>query len=413
MRLLYPTTFVHPFFFLCMLTIGFAAPAYAQLSEKVFYTDPRINPEETGNLSLLIDNLSFFKNNEYDAYFQKGYTLPGFWIKPRLVYQPLTNIRIEAGLSALCFWGADSYPNYAYRDIVEWKSDRYQVGMHFIPFLRAQLSLSEQVDIILGSIYGGANHELIEPLYTPELNLTADQETGLQVLYRSRYVKTDLWLNWESFIFKGDYHQEAFTGGLSTRVNLTPEEAEYHWYIPVQGLAQHRGGEIDTLASAVKTLLNGAVGMGVQWNANRRVLKNVCLEVDVTGYYQQAGDLWPFNSGTGLYGRVGVQLGDFRVKASYWQCNRFISMFGNAFYGAVSHSYPGVTMDSPKVFYLGAEYSYNFGKGYSMGVDVELYQPLRVTFNSSSRTWQDTVETSISCGIYLRLTPSFLLKNFQ
>lgn len=40
----------------------------------------------------------------------------------------------------------------------------------------------KSVDLILGNIYGGSNHGLIAPLYNPELNLTADPETGFQVL---------------------------------------------------------------------------------------------------------------------------------------------------------------------------------------------------------------------------------------
>lgn len=48
---------------------------------------------------------------------------------------------------------------------------QYQRGTHILPYFRAQLALSH-VNLILGDIYGGSNHGLIAPLYSPELNLT-------------------------------------------------------------------------------------------------------------------------------------------------------------------------------------------------------------------------------------------------
>ena len=81
----------------------------------------------------------------------------------------------------LWFSGAYRYPSVSYQDIALWKGEQYQKGAHLLPFFRAQISM-KSVDLILGNIYGGSNHGLIAPLYNPELNLTADPETGFQVL---------------------------------------------------------------------------------------------------------------------------------------------------------------------------------------------------------------------------------------
>ena len=87
------------------------------------------------------------------------------------------------------------------------------------------------------------------------------------MLYDSRRFDLDVWVNWESFIFREDTHQEAFTVGLSGRYKLNDPDARFHFYAPVQGLAQHRGGEIDTIfTNSVQTLMNGAVGVGTVWN---------------------------------------------------------------------------------------------------------------------------------------------------
>ncbi|MCD8178745.1 MAG: hypothetical protein LUE98_15560 [Tannerellaceae bacterium] len=344
---------------------------YGQMSERLYQSDFRIDPDRKGELRLETDNLSFFKNNEFSNYFMKGYTLPGFWIQPKFVYYPLENVKLEAGIHALCYWGADAYPNSAYQDIAKWKSDRYQLGCHLLPYFRAQMNFSDNVTIVLGNLYGGANHRIIEPLYVPELNLTADPETGLQLIWQAPAVQLDAWVNWDSFIFYRDYHQEVFTVGLSSRLQVNRPESSIHVYFPIQGLIQHRGGEMLEIESGLaQTLLNGAAGVGFVWNANRKVLKNIELESEIAGYYQHSGSLWHVDNGTAFYARTAIQLTDFRIKTSFWKSKDFMSLFGYTFYGAASSCYENLTCPSHRLIHWGAEYSHTFGKGYSIGFNV-------------------------------------------
>ena len=67
--------------------------AQAQISDRVFKSDHRIDPEKKGQLSVELDNISFFKDNEYTGSIMKGYSLPGFWIQPKAVFYPLGNIK--------------------------------------------------------------------------------------------------------------------------------------------------------------------------------------------------------------------------------------------------------------------------------------------------------------------------------
>ena len=413
---------------LAVLLIAFIFPAYAGndlqgqssvdssgINNLVFKSDYRIDPNKKGELLFELDNINFFKDNEYSTSVMKGYSLPGLWVQPKLVFYPLQNIKLELGAHLLRYWGANEYPNMAYKDIANWKGGYNQKGFHLYLLFRAQLALSKSVNIVLGTLYGGANHNLIEPLYSPELNLTADPETGLQVLYNSRFLDLDMWVNWESFIFRDDVHQEAFTVGLSTRMKLNSPESRFHFYVPVQGLAQHRGGEIDTIrTNSVQTLMNGAAGVGAVWNINHPIFKNVNLELDGVGYYQQAGKLWPFNSGAGLYARASADIYDFRVKTSYFACHNFISMFGLPFYGAVSTKEEGVTYKNPGTLYWGVEYAHSFGKGFSLGIDLDIYIKLLCHKIGGEYKFpqDDGPSTSFSAGIYLRINPSFLLKKF-
>lgn len=398
--------------FFCLLMTQVVA---AQISERVFKSDHSIDPEKKGQLSVELDNISFFKDNEYTGTIMKGYSLPGLWIQPKVIFYPLSNIKLEAGAHLLRYWGATKYPSLAYQDIAKWKGDQFQHGFHAVPFFRAQMALSDHVNIVLGDIYGGANHDLIEPLYNPELNLTADPEAGLQLLFDSRRFDLDAWVNWESFIFNGDTHQEAFTVGLSSRYKMNDPESRFHFYMPLQVLVQHRGGEIDTIYSnSVQTLMNGAIGAGAVWNTGNPIFRNVNLEFDVAGYYQQAGSIWPHNNGTGFYVRASADIYDFRVKTSYWNSHKFISMFGSPFYGAVSTAREGVTYDGQSLVYLGFEYSRSFGKGFSMGVDVDIFQHLPVNMYEPGKegTSISGRATSFSAGVYLRVNPSFLIKSF-
>ena len=61
---------------------GMVATAAAQTGVARYISDYRIDSLRTKELRLDIDNLFFFKNNEFGNSVMKGYTLPGAWINP-------------------------------------------------------------------------------------------------------------------------------------------------------------------------------------------------------------------------------------------------------------------------------------------------------------------------------------------
>lgn len=398
----------------CCCLLAICLQAKAQLSEKVYQTSYRIDPAKRGELSVEIDNLSFFKDNEYSGTMMKGYTLPGFWLQPKVVYYPLENIKLELGAHLLRYWGANEYPCASYRDIAYWKGDQYQKGFHTLPWFRAQMAVSEHVDIILGNLYGAANHRLIEPLYNPELNQTADPEAGVQILYTSRLIDFDIWGSWDSFIFRNDTHQEAFTFGISTQFKWNDPQSTWHPYTHVQVLAQHRGGEIDTITNnSVQTLMNGAVGFGTIWNTRTAHLRRIGAEANLLGYYQQAGHLWPFDQGYGVYARIYADVDDFRFKAGYLWCDDFIPMFGSPFFGAISTKNWGTVYQQPQLLHWGVEYSRKFGEYFSLGADVDIYHHIHRSSVDEQGIWNGRdFATSFSAGVYMRINPSFLIRKF-
>lgn len=319
------------------------------------------------------------------------------------------------GVHALIYSGAYKFPNYAYHDIAIWKGNQYQRGTHILPYFRAQLALS-RVNLVLGNLYGGENHRLIEPLYNPELNLTADPETGFQVLCDLKRWHFDAWINWQSFIFEADTHQEAFTVGLSSLVKFNRPESRFHYYLPVQMTIQHRGGEqIVDNDRPVQTLANGSVGAGIVWNVNRKVLKRINVEADMLGYYQESGKLWPFDKGVGLYTKASFDLGNnIRVKGGYFVCKDFISLFGIPYFGAVSMKTEGAVYDDPQTCFLSVEYSRTFGKHYAFGAKGDLYYSMPGTMKlASGELVPEGSMTNFSFGVYLRVNPAFLIKKFK
>ena len=274
-----------------LLTFCFL-PATAQTNVLLGNTDYHLDSTQVKQLAIEADNISFFKDNEYAGHVLKGYSLPGFWLNLKGVYQPLKFLKLEFGAHGLVYSGAYKYPSYAYHDIAEWKGNQYQKGTHILPYFRTHLQLKSW-NLVLGNLYGGMNHNLIAPLYNPELDLTADPEFGFQVLYDSPRFHFDAWVNWQSFIFDIDSHQEAFTVGMSSEYKFNEVSSPVHYYMPFQITAQHRGGEQDTITTnSVQTLCNGALGFGVKWNLNRKAVKEVNWETDLLMHYQQAGKLW-------------------------------------------------------------------------------------------------------------------------
>ena len=386
----------------------------AQFEERLYRTDYRLQPDRTDELRVAVENLSFFQDNEFTGSIMKGYTLPGLWLQPRLTYQPLKNIKVELGVHALIYHGAYRYPNYGYRDIATWKGTQFQRGTHILPYFRAQVQL-KRLNLVFGNLYRGSNHRLMEPLYSPELNLTADPEAGFQLLYDAPRFHLDAWINWESFIFRQDVHREAFTVGVSSEVKYNTDDAPVHLYSPLQVTIQHRGGEIDTIRThAVSTLMNAGLGIGARWNLRRPVLKQLFAEADLLGYYQQNGSLWPLESGYAAYAQAGVRLGEnLQAKAGYFYGKDFISLFGLPYFGTASTLHTGAVYDHMHTALLSVDYSREFKKRFAIGAQFNLYYSLPGTLTQADGTHtEEKGMANYSFGVYFRANLSFLLKKF-
>jgi hypothetical protein len=382
----------------------FAPRAQSIVGESLFTDSVMLAVADEHAFRLSIDNISFFNNCENDGKVQHGYTLPGFRLTPRLVYQPIDRVKLEAGVSALRFWGADRYPNYAYIGIADWKADNYQVGFHLLPFFRAQVQLNRRTTVVLGNIYGGSNHRLIEPLYNYELNLIADPETGIQLVHDSRFLFFDAWLNWETFMFNNQEFNEAMTFGSSLRFNITSPQSAFYMGIPVQSVVHHRGGELDNIKGNVSTEANGATGLSLRFNQQEQMFRFAELNIMGAGYkYLTEQDV---ARGWAFYANIAAQLGDINLKVNYWHSGNFVNLFGNTAFSNISTSYddyffPRVTVVNP-----GVKYERQFARGIHFGANTEcFYNPRLTPYLNKVHPKISAPSFSWSCGLFIRVNP--------
>lgn len=391
----------------------------AQIDSLVFNTEKaEVMEKEKNELRFDFDALAFFKDNEYNSKdVVKGYTLPGMWFAPRISYQPLNNLKLEVGAFMLHYWGADSYPTSNTGDLTKSDDGRSTKAFRFTPMFRANLQISPKVNIVLGTIYGNTFHQLLEPLYNDERSLTADPETGVQVLWNNRWLHFDTWVDWQKFIYKKDKKQEEFTFGISARMMPRASQHRANVYFPLQLLMHHIGGEINTEAQerTIKTWLNAATGVGINFPLRTHIPTSINAEVTGHFFSQQKGEVLPYNKGTGFLAKVKARVWNFSATASYWYANKFISVYGSPLFNAVSSVDNQILLQKPNMFFLRGEYAQTIGKGFSWGVCVDfdlhdqksIYRPDTKTYEAGKST------TDIAAGIYLRLHPSFLIKKFK
>lgn len=382
-----------------------ALPARSQMWDRLFIDSLGTDSSSARALGVKVEATAFFRDNEYDGSpLTKGYTLPGVRLTPVLTYNPVPQIHLELGAYAIFYDGANKYPNYAYHDIATWKGSQYQRGAHALPFFRAQARL-RSLTLVFGDIYGAQNHRLIDPIYNPELSVSSDPEMGFQLLLDRPHVHFDAWVDWQSYIYELDSHQEAFTVGGSAIILWSPSRSRLRLSTPVQLLIQHRGGEQDTTSLGVQTLANASVGLRLDCRPPLRRVSAVSAEVNALGSYQQSGSLWPFRAGFAAHAAVGLTLWDaLGLRAGYlWAPKQFACLFGVPFFGTLSAKTDGLRFPGIRTAYLRADYTYAFTPAYKLGAEFEA-----ISARSTGLS-----DFHFSFGVYLRVCPQFRIKSFR
>lgn len=390
---------------LCALTASsaLASPTTDESSRSALEPSSLTESDTTRLLALEVDALTFFRDNEYDVALGDDYTLPGYRFRLNLDYTPPSRhaIRLRAGLSNLYFWGASLYPaGIFYSDLPYWMDEGSgYTRFRLRPFLQASIRPSDTWQFVLGNLDGGAFHGLIAPLYNPELHLTSDYETGLQIRHTGRRLTLDTWVDWRSFIFRRAEHQEAFVFGLSAGYELLPRQANSSLALRFQALSAHRGGVENIVPDTVHTWINSAIGLDYSHRTHLG-RKPVTLSGAVYGVsYSQRGEHYPHDKGWGLYAEASCAWHAWTLGLSGWYGHKYIGILGSPFVQTVT------LRGSSAISRTESSYVQLRG-GYRL-IDRDLY-----TLGFTGSLWLHPNAgkgSSSSLELYLSIRPSFRL----
>lgn len=288
-----------------VFVVFFPSGAFAQT---LFTSDEPFQPKKTGNLFIAADNLNFFKNNEYKSGYAEGYTLTGTWIRPKLLYYPDKKFRLEIGGQVLAYTGRDEYL------------------LH--PWFSAQYKPLKGLSFRMGNLDQDNNHGLPQPMMDTEHFLVDKPEAGLQVKFKNRHFKADLWIDWQKMILEGDPFKEQFVFGTTASIWLI-NNGTLELSLPLAFNGLHRGGEIDSADGLATTCLTFSEGFKIQnkfqsknftsWYLESNLFQSAYPE-DLTGLQSDFGTAWHFTTGiTTSYGNVST---------GFWQGSNFYNPLG-------------------------------------------------------------------------------------
>ena len=350
--------------FWCVWFLLLSGGVAGQMQQKWFVSDPKINPERNQDLLVEIDNADFFKNNEYISDVSKGYTLGGFWIIPKLVYFPSKNTKLEFGWYLLQYLGANHYPAPSPALVPDSLNASHPGKFRNKAFLRIQWSPLPDFHVVLGSLYGGANHGLIEPLYQWERYFSANPEDGVQLIYKR------------------------------------PEKS-WQFSMPIQFLGKHFGGQIDRTDFGTVSMGNGAVGFKAVKNFGRKYLNSLSASAYGLFYSELGTKKLPYSTGNGVFGLMELDADPFFVHLGYWSSCQFISIEGEPLLQSLSYMDNSTLFRNREVVLAKAGFNKQVCKGLSVGAYFESYYV------------RNRSEFNYTYGLHMRFNQQFFLKKLK
>ena len=329
-------------------------------------------------LSLHMRSTAFFRNNEYKNRFVPGYSLGGVFVEPLLEYRPDAATTIRAGVHLLKYYGRDTL-------------DR------ILPVFRIQFDASEHISLLFGTIHGTTNHGLIEPVQGFEDYLINNYENGMQVLVNYPQFKSDIWLNWEQFIKKGDPVPEIFTAGTNNEFRLATWKGVM-LSAPFSAVLQHVGGEIDSYWIPGGTRMNLVYGLRFHMEVVDRFFTGLYGVQNFVDFVEvNPGSHITIPNGHGNYSRIGFEtrIGDF--EAGYWNAKDYNSPHGHPLFLSASMKEKGYYQASREMLVLKYQFERDLTRYLKLAIRIEPYYHF------------DTGRMDHSWGVYLVLNEGFFL----
>lgn len=280
----------------------------------------RIRPDSNavGEVHFNFYNFNYVRNYEYSNQFHDGYTLYGTQLQPQLVYYAHPNLAIVAGAYIRKDFG-DNGVNDA-KPLFTLKYHKNDLTLNF------------------GSLEGGIHHGYIEQLWDFERQITDPIQYGTQLIIEKEKYKLDAWIAWEKQIYRPSPVKEQIIGGLTAERTLLHRNG-WKLSIPLQFIAYHKGGQIDTIKQVpLQTLFNGATGFKLHKEIGRNV-REIYTDNYVVGYKEfSPTKVQAFQGGFGLWLNAGMETKYGSLVASYWKGNNFMTIKGMPLYESVSNT---------------------------------------------------------------------------
>jgi len=290
---------------------------YAQFNNSAIENRIRPDSNAVGEVHFNFYNFNYVRDYEYANQFHDGYTLYGTQLQPQLVYFAHPNLAIIAGAYIRKDYG-DNGVNEA-KPLFTLKYHKKDLTLNF------------------GSLEGGIHHGYIEQLWNFERQITDPIQYGTQLIVEKEKFKLDAWIAWQKMIYSPSPVKEQIIGGLTTESTILQRNG-WKLSVPVQFLAYHKGGQIDTLKSIpLQTLFNGAAGLKLHKEIGGNTIKEVYTDNYVAVYKDFSPvKTEPFKGGFGIWLNAGVDTKFGGIVASYWKGNNFETIKGMPLYQSVS-----------------------------------------------------------------------------
>ncbi len=346
----------YPLISIFFISIGFS---FAQNNNSIFHTEKQFSDADSNKLFFRIENTNLIKNNEYFNNLVDGSTLIGYFLKPSLLYYPGPKTKIQGGVHLLKYSGIDNFTQA-------------------IPTFTFHYNITNSFSLILGTLYGTLNHQLIEPVFQFEKYIENNIENGLQILVNSKHFESDTWLNWEKFIFQDDPFQEEFTVGTSNKLILTNPESKINVSIPFQALIAHKGGQIDASEDNIQTLINSASGIICEFRNNSgKFIKSFATEQYLVTFDDiSPTKQLPYIQGYGFYSKYYINTRLINLMLGYWYGDYFIAPRGEPLFQSVSQKYTGYVEPQKQLIVSKLFFQKAINKDINLGIRFESYYDL-------------------------------------
>ena len=337
-----------------LLLLLICVKATAQTEYPVFQSKTKINPADSGKLSLNISNLNYIYNTEYFGNIPLSGTLFGYQVIPEIWYQPNSRFIIKGGIYLQKEFGRKQYTTVAPTFSVKYKA--------------------KHSSFILGTLEGTTNHGYIEPIYDYKLLINERLENGFQFFVDTKPYEHDFYINWRRAIHLGDPFKEEFDIGYLAKFNVITRD-NFEMKIPLQLLYSHKGGQIDSNSTPLTSIVNDAVLLSLKFNLGDHFFRTIITDNYYVNYKDISGaKVQPFKEGNAYLSHLLLKFKYFDIDLRYWNGYGFINPRGNSLFSSVSEKYIGLVEKHRKLLLASFIYDTNLFRNGNFDFRVSPYK---------------------------------------